>query len=501
MIIDQKTLDDLVAKAKASPRLRMNLDLRNSAKDGSQRMLNALEPGTVMPVHRHTASSETVVCIRGHFVEEFYDKNGKLTQSIDMVPGGNVVNVPKNQWHSLKCLESGTVLLECKNGKYKELTAKDILEVPQAPAQPLHPFNIHFLPVNYGDSFVIECGKGDKKGIIVVDGGPKNKDCGEKLFDLVKGIGMPDLLVLTHYDDDHIGGLTEYILRCGNEASIPAKEVWANCAGYMSVPVLTRTRSAGQGATLSWYLNRFTGEGGLSWNDNLVEGVSKEFPFASIEVVSPTAEYRELAVGKQEAAAPSVKPIVLNKRSLARPVDEIKTPLEVLANQVPKAPGKSSESEVANAASIAFILRSDGLSILMLGDCYPQNVEAYLRSKGYSEENPLKLDFVKVSHHGSQNNTSNSLLDIIQCNKYIISTNGEKFGHPDRTCIAHILCHPKRNRNEKVHLYFNTDLDTIATNTATAAQLSISQKPFLNPDEPEKYNFVVHENVTEIASE
>jgi cupin fold WbuC family metalloprotein len=69
MIIDKKVLDELTEKAKASPRLRFNLDLRNSAEDQSQRMLNALEPGTVMPIHRHKGSSETCICIRGHFEE------------------------------------------------------------------------------------------------------------------------------------------------------------------------------------------------------------------------------------------------------------------------------------------------------------------------------------------------------------------------------------------------------------------------------------------------
>ena len=72
MIIDEKVLDALTARAKESPRLRMNLDLRNSAEDGSQRMLNAIELGTVMPIHRHKGSSETVVCVRGHFEEYFY---------------------------------------------------------------------------------------------------------------------------------------------------------------------------------------------------------------------------------------------------------------------------------------------------------------------------------------------------------------------------------------------------------------------------------------------
>lgn len=128
MIINQAILDNLTAAAKASPRLRMNLDLRNSAEDGSQRMLNAIEPGSVMAIHRHLGSSETVVCVRGHFEEYFYDSEGRLTETIDMVPGGIVLNVPAGQWHSLKSLESGTVLLEAKDGKYAPLAEDEILE-------------------------------------------------------------------------------------------------------------------------------------------------------------------------------------------------------------------------------------------------------------------------------------------------------------------------------------------------------------------------------------
>lgn len=128
MIITKEILDELTAKAKDNPRLRCNLDMRNSAEDQSQRMLNALEPGTIMPIHRHKSTSETCVCIRGHFEEYFYDDNGNLTDTIDMIPGGVVLNIEKGQWHSLKCLESGTVLFEAKDGAYAPLEAEDILE-------------------------------------------------------------------------------------------------------------------------------------------------------------------------------------------------------------------------------------------------------------------------------------------------------------------------------------------------------------------------------------
>ena len=129
MLIDSHILDSLTAQAKASPRLRMNFDLRNSPEDKSQRMLNAIEPGTVMPIHRHRWSSETVLCVRGHFEEYFYDDSGNLVETIDMRPGGIILNVPIGQWHSLKSLESGTVLFECKDGKYEPLREEDVLTV------------------------------------------------------------------------------------------------------------------------------------------------------------------------------------------------------------------------------------------------------------------------------------------------------------------------------------------------------------------------------------
>ena len=128
MVITKEILDELTAKAKDSERLRANLDLRNSSEDLSQRMLNALEPGTVMPIHRHLETSETCVCIRGHFEEYFYNSEGQLTETIDMVPGGVVLNIEKGQWHSLRCLESGTILLEAKNGKYAPLAPDEVYQ-------------------------------------------------------------------------------------------------------------------------------------------------------------------------------------------------------------------------------------------------------------------------------------------------------------------------------------------------------------------------------------
>lgn len=130
MIIDQQLLNRLTEQAKVSPRLRMNFDLRNSDKDQSQRMLNAIEPGSPIPIHRHRKSSETVVCLRGRLVWEFYDEQEKIcTETIELSPNGSVValNVPKGQWHTVKALESGSVILEVKEGPYEPQSPADIL--------------------------------------------------------------------------------------------------------------------------------------------------------------------------------------------------------------------------------------------------------------------------------------------------------------------------------------------------------------------------------------
>lgn len=132
MKITQAILDDLTAKAKASERLRMNLDLRDSAEDGSQRMLNAIEPDSVVPIHRHQNSSETVVCLRGRVVEEYYDELERTcTEAIELTPNGPVValNIPAGQWHTLRSLESGSVILEVKDGKFEPLKDCDVLKM------------------------------------------------------------------------------------------------------------------------------------------------------------------------------------------------------------------------------------------------------------------------------------------------------------------------------------------------------------------------------------
>ena len=130
MKITQALLDTLTTQAQGSPRLRMNLDLRNSVDDTSQRMLNAIEPGSEVPIHRHRHTSETVVCLRGRIVEEFYDELERIcTEAIVLSPNSPTMalNIPAGQWHTVRSLESGTVILEVKDGPYEPISPEDIL--------------------------------------------------------------------------------------------------------------------------------------------------------------------------------------------------------------------------------------------------------------------------------------------------------------------------------------------------------------------------------------
>ena len=124
-------MDDLSAQAKEHPRLRQAFDLRTTPNDSSQRILNAVEPGTILPIHRHRGSIETIIVLRGKVVQHYYDDNGNKTASYELAPNSAQVgmSVPIGQWHALESLEEGSVIFECKDGAYQPLSAEDILEV------------------------------------------------------------------------------------------------------------------------------------------------------------------------------------------------------------------------------------------------------------------------------------------------------------------------------------------------------------------------------------
>ena len=345
------------------------------------------------------------------------------------------------------------------------------------------PIAINVLQVKHGDAFVIECQQGDNKGVIVVDGGPQSThNVYRRALDKYPAI---DLLVLTHYDEDHIGGILSYFRACkSNGRPLKIKEIWANCASSIDFDDNTDL-SVGQAKKLSDMLHEYVERGALVWRNTICEGVKVDFGFARIEVISPTRDILAQAVAKIPKEETNED---LNLAARSRQTEDLGKSLEELAQTEKNAPDLNNPGQLANASSIAFILECDGTTVLMLGDSYPQTIVDYLTNKDTDRVLPIMIDYMKVSHHGSRNNTSNDLLDLIDCQNFIFSTNGGKgnTSHPDRETIANIVCHPKRDKSKKINLFFNYSKPIIETNG----------HKFINDDEPQRYSFEVHDNTT-----
>ena len=127
--ISTQLLDSLTTQALHSPRLRMNYNFHESAESPSQRLLNAMEPGTVVPIHRHLYTQETNIVLRGRLRVKTFDDGGALLEEweLDPLKGAYGVNIPKGVWHTVEVLEPGTVIFECKDGPYAPLGAEDVM--------------------------------------------------------------------------------------------------------------------------------------------------------------------------------------------------------------------------------------------------------------------------------------------------------------------------------------------------------------------------------------
>lgn len=342
---------------------------------------------------------------------------------------------------------------------------------------------IEILKASYGDAFILHCQDQGKEGTVVVDGGPKTTSL--QITRRLRTLGHIDLMVLSHFDHDHIDGLYRYVDSRISDRPFPVDEIWCNC-GHSIVAPSTDTRvSYSEANNFASVLKRIEG---LKWTENIHEGKERNLNFCSIHVVSPTKD--DLKRNKDEYEK------VVNKRiesqtvkvSQNRIVANLQIPFEELALR--ETPKVATNKDLINKSSIAFILECDGKKILMSGDARADNIVNYLKRQGYSSQNPLCLDCMKVSHHGSRNNISVELLDLISCEKFIISTDGGygKSYHPDRETIAKLLCHPCRNLAVKRHLYFNYPLSKIQSRVGD----------LIHKDEITKYNIEIHDNVNSL---
>lgn len=129
-LINESLLNEVTRQAQESPRLRMNHNFHDSLDAKAQRLLNALEPGTLLPIHRHPYTAETYLLLRGKIKVLYYNDQKELMETVVLEPksGNYGIHIPKNQWHTLEVLESGSVIFEVKDGPYTPLEEKDVLK-------------------------------------------------------------------------------------------------------------------------------------------------------------------------------------------------------------------------------------------------------------------------------------------------------------------------------------------------------------------------------------
>lgn len=346
------------------------------------------------------------------------------------------------------------------------------------------PKGIRVLKAMHGDAFVLSCRKGDNSGVVVVDGGPDKNSC--HIVEKLDNIGTIDLMILTHYDLDHIGGILAYINKHKHDKPFPIKEIWCNCA--YEVPFSDTSdisySHAKKLADLLTEINEGLENNGylpVSWQKTITAGMRLSLPFAEIDILSPEENV------KAQNDANYTEAIANISASHKRQKKALMASLKDLAGNNKDNPSLKSPSDVVNWSSIGFYLECDNMKVLMLGDGMPTTFVRSLKELGYSECNQIRVDFVKASHHGSKDNISNELLNMIECNDYIISTNGGNGNacHPDRETIGNILYHDKRDWSKRVNIYFNYQKSVIESNGYQ----------FLNPGEEEIAAFAPHFDV------
>lgn len=320
------------------------------------------------------------------------------------------------------------------------------------------------LPAHHGDSIIIKTFdfNGNEFNILV-DGGTA-KTFEEVLKKELKKISLLNIVILTHIDSDHIGGLIKFVK---NTLFDPKKieKYWFNSKNIRFLN-LGDNISSGQAKTFEELLID-KGDIKDKWADEIIIGNEPILPSGiNIEIISPSKEILEKLYKKWPDLSEEYNKKLQDVAISTIASSQINRGLLVDLALVDDRPDKSIIDDIVNSSSIAFIFNTFDISVLFLSDAHPYLIQQALSSKGYSKENKLKIDFLKVSHHGSKNNTTNDLLDMIECDKFIISTNGGNSGHthPDRETIARIIHHPERKKEGyqvKRKIYLNYSIENI----------------------------------------
>lgn len=322
---------------------------------------------------------------------------------------------------------------------------------------------LNILKAHHGDSIIIETyDSKDNKFTLLIDGGPSETFKTALVQELEKYQKI-DLIVLTHADHDHISGLIHYL-------SSPYASRHEIGALLVNAPNLQKVSAGGTQISI---------DEGIEFE----KLIHKHFP--NLKIISEVTSHSQLDLELPEGI--EIKILSPNRSALDKlyenwpeeellkedeetqigaedtPAKDFDVTFEGLAQNADQE--KSIETDFVNASSIAFSIKSKDFHGLFLGDAHASIVLEGLCEQ-YPDSNPVAVDYVKVSHHGSRFNISNAFLNKIKCYNYIISTNGGKgrSKHPDRETVAKIVKH-NNMKEYKVQLHFNYPLAEIEMKT------------------------------------
>lgn len=316
------------------------------------------------------------------------------------------------------------------------------------------------LQAAHGDAFIVEAEQAGKVFRIVIDGGPE--ETANAISECYLSLGHIDLLVLTHFDADHITGLLSFFEKLKGELCL-VDYVWANCANIVDFDNEENVAAYEDAYVLSKHLEKLKKQGAIGeWSNNVITEKEPMIigPF-QIEILSPTKEiqrellkhYREY----QEKEGLEDDPDTDEEVSFGNVQRDAAKELTQLATEF-----RQRRTSFMNKTSIALRIMAEGKTLLFLGDAEANIIADSLERLGATTEIPLSVDLIKVSHHGSKANINRRLFELIYCSNFLISTNGGTGGayHPDRQTIACIDAWARRNETP-IALYFNYPLKTI----------------------------------------
>jgi beta-lactamase superfamily II metal-dependent hydrolase len=326
--------------------------------------------------------------------------------------------------------------------------------------------HIKFLKANNGDCILIsfQDTDGNQRNILVDGGTPQTyynsgQNSNGELYHTIEEIKAKgqsiDLLILTHIDEDHIGGILKW-MELDKKAYKLIGNVWFNSgktiANYFNKKenedlninleiFKTTNTSIAQAKNFEDYIEQHK-----IWDKEIIKsGATADFLGVKIQILSPNDSL--LAKLLQEFKKPKH-----NYQTAKKGNDWATNISDFILEEEQSSFRFKKDNRVANGSSIAFLLTFEKKKFLFLGDSHPEVILASLNKIGYTKQCPLKAELMKISHHGSCQNTSKELLEVVETNNYIISTSSESHNHPDKRTLSRII-----NKNPNATIYFNYD--------------------------------------------